>query len=227
MKTIRLLLAVTLILAVVGSVIIAQAPPAGGGAQGAGAGAPPQGGGAPGGGAGRGGGGGQGRGGRGGGGGGIPAPIVITTPAYEDGGMIPAKYGGAMGVSPPLSWTGAPATTQSFAIIMHDLDVGLRGSTETVLHWMIWDIPGTATSLPEGVKAGDQPDGARQGRGITGQNAYFGPSPPAPTTHHYTIEIYALNAKLSLPPETTRAQLLAAMEGKVVAKGAYNGRFRQ
>jgi Raf kinase inhibitor-like YbhB/YbcL family protein len=141
--------------------------------------------------------------------------------------MIPAKYGGQMGVSPPLSWTGAPMTTQSFALIMHDLDVGLRGATEDVLHWMIWDIPGTATGLPEGVKAGDQPDGSRQGRGITGQNAYFGPSPPAPTTHHYTIEIYALNAKLNLPPETTRAQLLAAMEGKVVAKGAYNGRFKQ
>jgi len=222
MKTVRLLLAVALIVMVVVSVMVAQAPPAGGqGAPGAGGQRGP--GGGPGGGAGGGGGGGQRR---GGGGGGIPAPIVITAP-YEDGAMIPAKYGGAMGVSPALSWTGHPATTQSFAVIMHDLDVGLRGGTEDVLHWMIWDIPGTATGLPEGVKAGDQPDGARQGRGISGQNAYFGPSPPAPTTHHYTIEIYALNAKLNLPPETTRAQLLMAMEGKVVAKGAYNGRFKQ
>jgi len=218
----RLLLAVALIVIVVGSVMVAQGPPPAGG-QGApgargpgGAGGP----GAP----GAGGGGGQRR---GGGGGGIPAPVVITSPAYEDGAMIPAKYGGAMGVSPPLSWTGAPMTTQSFALIMHDLDVGLRGGTEDVLHWMIWDIPGTATGLPEGVKAGDQPDGARQGRGITGQNAYFGPSPPAPTVHHYTIEIYALSAKLNLPPETTRAQLFMAMEGKIVAKGAYNGRFKQ
>ena len=141
--------------------------------------------------------------------------------------MIPAKYGGAMGISPPLTWTGAPMTTQSFALIMHDLDVGLRGGTEDVLHWMIWDIPGTATSLPEGVAAGDLPDGSRNGRSIAGQNAYMGPQPPAPTTHHYTIELYALSAKLNLPPETTRAQLLAAMEGKVVAKGAYNGRFMQ
>jgi len=204
MKTVRLLLAITLVIFVVGSVIVAQGPPAGGGA-----------------------GGGQGRGGGGrGGGGGIPAPLVITAP-YEDGGMIPAKYGGNMGVSPALTWTGAPMTTQSFALIFHDLDVGLRGGTEDVLHWMIWDIPATATGLPEGVKPGDQPDGSRQGRGITGQPAYFGPAPPAPTTHHYTIELYALSAKLNLPAETTRAQLLAAMEGKVVAKGAYNGRFKQ
>ena len=210
MKTMRLLLAMMLVVAVVGSVMVAQGPPAGGqGAPGAGAG------------------GGAGGGGQRRGGAGIPAPIVITAPSYEDGAFIPTKHGGAMGVSPALTWTGAPPTTQSFALIMHDLDVGLRGGTETVLHWMMWDIPGTATGLPEGVKPGDQPDGARQGRGITGQNAYFGPAPPVPTTHHYTIEIYALNAKLNLPPETTRVQLLAAMEGKVVAKGAYNGRFKQ
>jgi Raf kinase inhibitor-like YbhB/YbcL family protein len=223
MKTVRLFLAMALVILVVASVMVAQAPPAGGGGQGApGAGAG-GGGRGPGGG---GGGGGQGRGG-GRGGGGIPAPLVITIASYEDGAMIPAKHGGAQGVSPAMTWTGAPMTTQSFALIFHDLDVGLRGGTEDVLHWMIWDIPGTATSLPEGVKAGDQADGSRQGRGISGQNAYFGPAPPAPTTHHYTIELYALSAKLNLPPETTRAQLLAAMEGKVVAKGAYNGRFKQ
>jgi len=205
MKTLRMLSAVALVATVVVSAAIAQAPPAGG----------------------RGAGGGQGRGGGGRGGGGIAAPLVITSTAYEDGGMIPAKYGGAMGISPPLAWTGAPATTQSFALIMHDLDVGLRGGTEDVLHWVIWDIPGTATGLPEGVMAGDLPDGTRNGRALNNQNAYMGPQPPAPTTHHYTIELYALSAKLSLPPESTRTQVLAAMEGKVVAKGAFNGRYKQ
>ena len=104
--------------------------------------------------------------------------------------MIPAKYGGNMGVSPALTWTGAPMTTQSFALIFHDLDVGLRGGTEDVLHWMIWDIPATATGLPEGVKAGDQPDGSRQGRGITGQPAYFGPGSTGPDNaplHHRDV----------------------------------------
>src|SRR5688572_21352444 len=232
MKTIRLLLAVTLILAVVGSVIIAQAPPAGGGAQGAGAGAPPQGGGAPGGGApggggaGRGGGGGQGRGGRGGGGG-ISPQLVITVDGYEDGAMMPAKYSGRGGnVSPKISWTGAPPTTQAFAIIFHDMDPALANGTEDVLHWMVWDIPATATGLPEAVPAGDLPDGTRQGRGITGQNAYFGPGPPAPRTHHYVFEVYALNAKLGLPATATRAEVLAALQGKVVGKGVYVGRFR-
>ena len=228
MKTLRLFLAVMLVVTVVGSVLIAQGPPAGGQAPaGAGAGAPPQGGpgGGPGGGGGRGpGGGGGGRGGRGGGG--ISPQLAITVDGYEDGGMMPAKYAGARGTSPKISWTGAPPTTQAFAIIFHDMDPALNSGTDDVLHWIVWDIPATSTGLPEGLAAGDLPDGTRQGRGITGQNAYFGPGPPAPRTHHYVFEIYALNAKLGLPPTATRAEVLAALQGKVVGKGVYVGRYK-
>jgi len=227
MKTMRVLFAVALVVTVVASVMIAQAPPAGGGAQGAGAGAPPQGG-APGGGpggGGRGGGGGQGRGG-GRGGGGISPQLVLTVDGYEDGAMMPAKYAGRGGVSPKISWTGAPPTTQSFAIIFHDMDPALQGGTDDVLHWIVWDIPATSTGLPEALMPGDLPDGTRQGRGITGQNAYFGPGPPAPRTHHYVFEVYALNAKLDLPATATRAEVMAALQGKVVGKGVYVGRYK-
>ncbi len=92
----------------------------------------------------------------------------------------------------------------------------------------IFDIPGEATGLPEGVKAGDQADGAKQMNNITGQPAYFGSCPPAGHgDHHYTFEIYALNAKLGLPGGTPRADVVAAMNGKVVAKAIYIGIFGQ
>jgi len=116
----------------------------------------------------------QGRGGRGGGGLNIP-PLLITSPAYPDGGVIPSEYVGAMGFSPELNWTGGPENTQSFAIIFQGIDVSFRSGTDDVLHWILWNIPGTATGLPRGgISAGTV-----QGVGITGQNAYFGPGAPA------------------------------------------------
>jgi Raf kinase inhibitor-like YbhB/YbcL family protein len=145
--------------------------------------------------------------------------------AYPDGGDIPAKYKGQTGVSPALSWSGAPATTQAYAIIMHDTDVMVGNSDVT--HWMIWDIPGTTTSLPENVTAQLPAESGKQGPNIRGQNAYMGPSPPAGhSAHHYTIEIYALSSKLDLPAGATRDQVTAAlaMPGKVVARGTYFGK---
>jgi Raf kinase inhibitor-like YbhB/YbcL family protein len=153
--------------------------------------------------------------------------LEIKVAGYEDGAMMPAKYAGRGAVSPAISWTGAPMTTQSFAIIFHDMEVALQNGTDDVLHWMVWDIPATSTGLPEGLAAGDLPDGTRNGRGMSGQNAYFGPGTPAGRTHHYVFEVYALNAKLGLPPTATRAEVLAALQGKVVGKGVYVGRYRQ
>jgi hypothetical protein len=166
-------------------------------------------------------GGGRGAGGRGGLN--IP-PLTITTPAFEDGGIVPAEYAGRGGISPALGWTGAPEGTESYAIIFHDIDVAFGGGTDDVLHWMLWNIPGTATGLPQG----GVPDGTVQGTNITGQNAYFGPGAPAGERyHHYVFELYALSTTLDLPPTASRQELLAAMNGNVVAKAAYVGRFHQ
>jgi Raf kinase inhibitor-like YbhB/YbcL family protein len=174
------------------------------------------------------------KGGKGGKKGGIQLPpmIHLTVDSFTDGGNIPSKYTCAAGQnspSPTISWTGAPATTQSYALIMHDPDPVLMGSaTNDVLHWAIFDIPGDSKGLPEGVKAGDQADGSKQIGNITGMMAYLGPCPPAGHgDHHYTFEIYALNAKLGLPASTSRADLLNAMNGKVVAKGVFIGMFGQ
>jgi Raf kinase inhibitor-like YbhB/YbcL family protein len=167
----------------------------------------------------------QGGGGRAGGGRGgfnLP-PLLMTTDAFPDGGIVPQKYAGRGGVQPGFKFSGAPESTVSYAIIFHDIDVSLKGSTGDVLHWIVWNIPASAGGIPEG----SVPAGAVVGRGITGQNAYFGPGAPAgPRYHHYVFELYALNANLDLPATAGREELLKAMEGKIVAKSAYVGRYR-
>jgi Raf kinase inhibitor-like YbhB/YbcL family protein len=173
----------------------------------------------------------RGGGGRGRGGFQLPPMLHITITDFPDGGRIPNKYTCAAGQtspSPAISWTGAPATTQSFVLIMHDPDVVLGGPvTNDVLHWEIFDIPGDAKGLPEGVKAGDQADGAKQNNQAN-MPSYIGPcAPPGHGDHHYTFELYALSAKLGLPANTPRADILNAMSGKVVAKGVYIGIFGQ
>ena len=162
----------------------------------------------------------------------LPPMIHIQITDFSDGGRIPTKYTCAAGPnspSPAISWSGAPATTQSYALIMHDPDPVLGGSaTNDVLHWAIFDIAGDAKGLSEGVKSGDQADGAKQIKNIAMMNAYLGPCPPAGHgDHHYTFELFALNAKLGLPDSTSRADLMSAMNGKVVAKGVYIGMFGQ
>jgi Raf kinase inhibitor-like YbhB/YbcL family protein len=119
-----------------------------------------------------------------------------------------------------------PATLASYAVIFHDMENSTRGGTVDTLHWSIFDIPATAKGIPEGLMAGDQADGSRQGPGIRG-GAYFGPGAGPGAYHHYVFEFYALDIKLDLPANTTREALLAKMEGHVVGKAVYVGRFRQ
>jgi Raf kinase inhibitor-like YbhB/YbcL family protein len=156
------------------------------------------------------------------GGGFVLVPLLIESKAFPDGGIVPPKYSGAGGnVQPDFKISNAPATTQSFAIIMHDIDVSLPNSDD-VLHWVVWNIPGTTTQIEEG----KLPEGSVVGKGIR-NNAYMGMGAPAgPRYHHYVLEFYALNTKLDLPTTASRPELLEAMKGKVVAKAAYVGRFR-
>jgi Raf kinase inhibitor-like YbhB/YbcL family protein len=160
---------------------------------------------------------------QGGGGFNLP-PLRITSPAFDDGDIVPNEFAGRSGVSPELNWTGAPENTESYAIIFHDLDVAFGGGAGDILHWILWNIPGDATGLPEG----GVPDGTVQGTNQFGQNTYFGPGAPAGERyHHYIFELYALSTTLDLPASSGRDELLAAMEGSVVAKAAYVGRFHQ
>jgi Raf kinase inhibitor-like YbhB/YbcL family protein len=163
------------------------------------------------------------RGGRGGGGGGI-ATLTVTSSSFPDGGEIPAKYTGQQGVSPQLSWSGAPAGTASFVLIMHDVDAAFpaQNLATDITHWVVWNIPGSTTSIPEG---GPVPSGANQ-TSLRGPQ-YMGPAPPAGHPyHHYIFQIYALNSTLDVPAGAMRADVEKAMEGKILARGAYVGRAK-
>ncbi len=176
----------------------------------------------------------QGRGGRGGGG--RLTVMSLTTTAWTDGGQIPVKHTQAGGeVSPALSWSHAPEGVGSFVLIVHDLDStggGRGGPVGDLLHWMIWNIPGTAKGLPEGVPhESDLPDGSRQ-IGATGPG-YRGPGAPADgPPHHYVFELYAIDGTLEIPavgasPSETRAAVLAAMAGRVRGKASMVGTFKR
>jgi len=178
------------------------------------------------------GGGGQGRG-AGAGRGPAAPPLVMTTTSFEDGGIIPAKFVGQMGVSPELKWTQVPMGTQSFVLLMHDPDVALQRSTLDVTHWLVWNIPGTSTGLPEGVMpVAELPDGTRQ---VSLRAAgYMGPGAPATGPyHHYTFELFALDTKIDVPAGTpqdaanTRAAVMKAIDGHALGKAVLVGRFHQ
>src|SRR5205823_11307526 len=100
--------------------------------------------------------------------------MALTTTAFADGAEIPPKYTQSVPdpISPRLDWTNVPAGTASFALIMHDPDVAIQRKTGDVLHWLIFNIPGSARSLPENVAVGAQgPDGSVQAKNTGPVNA--------------------------------------------------------
>lgn len=151
-------------------------------------------------------------------------PLSLTSPTLVDLQMLPAKYGCAAtpaNVSPPLAWANAPAATQSFAVVVHDLEPRPMRGVQPFPHWLIWNIPATATSLAEGVPhAGELPDGSRQSPAATGNLgtiAFRSPCPPAPQLHHYVFDLFALDTKLdALASGASRDDLNAAMAGHVI-----------
>jgi Raf kinase inhibitor-like YbhB/YbcL family protein len=184
----------------------------------------------------QGGAGGQGRAGGAGGRGPATPPLLMTSSAWEDGGVIPNKYtqaaeGGAA-VSPELKWSQVPPGTQSFVLLMHDPEPVLnKGSKMDITHWLVWNIPGTSTGLAEGVAAGELPDGTRQVS--LRSNGYMGPGAPPGPYHHYTFELYALDTKLDVPQGTpqeagaTRTAVVNAMDGHVLGKAVLVARFHR
>lgn len=158
--------------------------------------------------------------------------LTLTTPAFPDGGIIPNKYTQAAKgtpVSPELRWSHVPNGTVSFVLIVHDPDTSLHKSTQQVLHWLIFNIPGAARELPQGVPAQAKlPDGATQIENTHHTIGYVGMGAPAPGPyHHYTFELFALDTKLDLGPNATQADVMKAMEGHILMKGVLVGRFHR
>lgn len=150
-------------------------------------------------------------------------PLTVTSTAFNDGDKIPAKYtcDGA-DVSPQLAWTGTPTGTKSFVVICDDPDA----PGGTFVHWVIFNIPATLAGLDENIpKQGTLANGSRQGRNDMGRIGYDGPCPPR-GTHRYFYKVYALDIKLGLAAGATKAQVVNAMKGHILAQGELIGRFR-
>jgi Raf kinase inhibitor-like YbhB/YbcL family protein len=161
-----------------------------------------------------------------------PLSLALTTSGFEDGGIVPLKYSAASkdpAVSPDLSWTNVPAGTVSFALLVTDPDGLVDKSLELVMHWMIFNIPGTAHSIPEGVPAQPRlPDGTIQARNRRGTYTYMGMGATNNGPyHHYIWTLYALDTKLPLGPDATQKEIFAAMDGHILGKGVLVGRFRR
>lgn len=157
-----------------------------------------------------------------------PSKFRLTSPAFSDGGAIPVAFSCSdpSTGSPPLQWSNAPEGTVSFAVIMHDLDTAPAKGSMDVTHWIFWNVPAGTSSIAAGVKPDSSPDGMRQGKNIRGVNGYQPACPPpGAVPHHYVFEIFALNINLDLPAGSTRSELLSAMDGHVIRKSAYVGKF--
>jgi len=164
--------------------------------------------------------------------------MTMTVAGFPDGGPFPVRFSQAAegaapgeGTSPAITWSNAPAGTQSFFLHMHDLDLARNRTTDDQPHWVLWNIPPTATGLPEGVPKGNpRPDGSLQ-VSATGP-MYRGPGAPATgPIHHYVFELFALDTKLDVQPTAdafeTRANVLKAIQGHILAKAVYGGLFRR
>jgi Raf kinase inhibitor-like YbhB/YbcL family protein len=142
--------------------------------------------------------------------------LEIRSVAFEHEGEIPAKYScDGEDISPELGWSGAPEGTQSWAIIMDDPDapVGIW------VHWVLYNLPAEATGLAEG----------SEGSGSGGSNSwnrmgYGGPCPPS-GTHRYFFKLYALDSELELSEGVSKEELLAAMEGHILAEAELMGTY--
>jgi Raf kinase inhibitor-like YbhB/YbcL family protein len=148
--------------------------------------------------------------------------IKLKSPAFEEGGMIPSRCSGdGFDVSPALKWESVPEGTQTLAIICDDPDAPMG----TWVHWVIYNIPADLNGLEEDVPAEKLlPGGIMQGTNDFRRIGYGGPCPPS-GTHRYFFKIYALNAHLELSPGATKAQLLEAMEGRILAQGKLMGQY--
>lgn len=148
--------------------------------------------------------------------------LQITSPAFAAGQPIPVQYTcRGQDISPPLVWSDPPPGTHAFALICDDPDA----PAGDWVHWLIYNIPATARSLPEGLSAdGQLADGSRQGLNGWRTTGYRGPCPPS-GTHRYFFKLYALDAPLSLPPAADKAQLLRAMQGHILAQAELMGTF--
>jgi Raf kinase inhibitor-like YbhB/YbcL family protein len=154
--------------------------------------------------------------------GGAVVDFNLTSPAFASGEAIPSQYTcDGRDISPPLQWSEPPPGTGGLALIADDPDAPVG----TWVHWVVYNLPPDLRSLPEAVPAGaDLPQGGRHGQNSWKRTDYGGPCPPG-GTHRYFFKLYALDSRLDLDAGATKAQLLKAMQGHVLAQAELMGTY--
>lgn len=147
----------------------------------------------------------------------------LISSAFKSGDPTPRRYTcEGEDLSPPLHWGVPPAATKSFAMVAGDPDAPVG----TWVHWVIYDLPLDLRGLTEGVPIKDRlPDGALQGLNDFKRVGYGGPCPPPGKPHRYYFTLYALDVTLSLKPRATKAQVLEACKGHILAEAQLMGWF--
>ena len=152
-----------------------------------------------------------------------PQAIVVRSPSVAPDQPIPRDYtADGRNISPPIGWTNVPSGTKQFALVVEDPDAG---NPPPFVHWVLYNLPPTATGVPEAISIDPQAPmpreiaGAIQGVSGFRRPIYRGPAPPPGKPHHYHFVVYALDADLGLKPGLTRADLLAAIRGHVIGQG--------
>ena len=155
--------------------------------------------------------------------------ITVKSSAFAEGDMVPKEYTGEGGDrSPPLSWSGAPAGTNEFALIVHDPDAPVG----TWYHWVLYNLPADVTSLPEGMPTDAvlrHPVKGRQGLNSWPTVGYRGPMPPkGHGEHRYIFTVYAVDAHIELAPNLATADALKKkLAGHILAEGALRGVYER
>jgi len=149
----------------------------------------------------------------------------LSSPAFKPGAPIPTDFSCDAGDhSPALAWTGAPAGTKSYALIVEDPDAPMG----TFVHWVVFNLPAAASGMAaDAPKTPQLADGARQGNNGMGAVGYKGPCPPPGKTHHYHFELFALDSTLDMPSAADATSLRAAMQNHVKANAELVGTFER
>ncbi len=152
------------------------------------------------------------------------APLTLTAQAFAPGAAIPRAYTCEGGDAwPALTWSGAPATTKSLALIVDDPDAPDPAAPKVVwVHRVLYDVPADATGLPDAAP----PAGAHDGTNDWGKTGWGGPCPPI-GVHRYFFKLYALDVALGDRGAMTKAELEAAMVGHVVGQATLIGTYQK
>jgi len=153
--------------------------------------------------------------------------MTLTSPSFAAGGEIPRRHTcQGQDVSPALAWAGVPAGAKTLALVVDDPDAPDPAAPKTTwVHWVVFDIPATATGLPEGAGAAP-PSGAHAAKNDWGRAAWGGPCPPV-GRHRYFFTLYALDVSLPPDPVSTKADLEDAMQGHVLASAQLRGTYEK